>query len=241
MKTCNYCGVELENSMNFCPLCGEPLMDKDHEKTEYIQVRKRQQEEKLLTPYQKLTVFQKLKIFWQISAIIFISGILVTLVIDLLANNAITWSKYPIAACVVLFINTTLITFLYKRMSLLLIGSFISTSGLLLLIDMFDKASGWSVKIGVPILLAAYIIVVLLVKLIKKVEQKSLNVIAYSLISAGLLSICTEVIISLYSKNQLHIEWSLIVMISVLVISAILLYIHFKLRKGIDLKRFFHI
>ncbi len=241
MKTCNYCGVELENNMNFCPLCGEPVMDKEHENTEYIQVRKRQQEEKLLTPYQKLTKSQKLKIFWQVSGIIFISGILVTLIIDFLANNAITWSKYPITACVVLLINTTLITFLYTKISLLLIGSFVSTSGFLLLIDIFTKASGWSVKLGVPILLAAYIIVVLFVKLIKKVEKKGFNVIAYSLISAGLLSICTEGIISLYVKNQLHIEWSLIVMASLVVISAILLYIHYKLRKGIDLKRFFHI
>lgn len=241
MKTCNYCGVELENNMNFCPLCGEPVMDKDHEKTEYIQIRKRQQEEKLLTPYQKLTVAQKLKIFWQVSGIIFISGILVTLIIDFIANNAITWSKYPIAVCAVLFINTTLIAFLYKRIILFILGSFLSTSGLLLLLDVFDNTSGWSVKLGVPILLAAYIIVVVLVNLIKKVEKKSLNVIAYTLISAGLLSICAEGIISLYVGNKLHIEWSIIVMASVIVISAILLYMHYKLRKGIDLKRFFHI
>ncbi|MGM0496788.1 MAG: DUF6320 domain-containing protein [Bacteroidota bacterium] len=241
MKTCNYCGVELENNMNFCPLCGEPVMDKDTENTEYIEVRKRQQEEKLLTPYQKLTVAQKLKIFWQISGIIFISGMLVTFIIDFLANNAITWSKYPISICAVLFINTTLISFSYKKIPLLIIGSFISTSGLLFLLDVFDKASGWSVKIGLPLLLAAYIIVIVLVKLIKKAEKKSLNVIAYSLISAGLLSICAEGIIALYVKNQLHFEWSLIVMVSVTVISAILLYIHYRLKKGIDLKRFFHI
>ena len=241
MKTCNYCGVELDNNMNFCPLCGEPVMDKDNEKTEYIQVRKRQQEEKLLSPYQKLTASQKLKIFWQISGIIFISGMLVTLIIDFLANNAITWSKYPIATCVVLFINTTLISFLYKKIAFLIIGSFLSTSGFLLLLDLFDKASGWSVKLGVPMLLAGYIIVILLVRLIKKAEKKSLNVIAYSLISAGLLSICAEGIISLYVKNQLHIEWSIIVVASVVVISTILLYMHHRLKKGIDLKRFFHI
>ena len=241
MKTCNYCGIELENNMNFCPLCGEPVMDKDAEKTEYINVRKRQQEEKLLTPYQKLTISQKLKIFWQVSGIIFISGILVSLIIDFIANNTITWSKYPIAACSVLFINSTLITFLYKKNVLFLIGSFISTSGFLFLLDLFDNPSGWSVKLGVPILLAAYIIVVILVKLIKKAERKSLNVIAYSLISAGLLSICTEGIINLYAKNQLHFEWSFIIMASVIVISSILLYIHYKLKKGIDLKRFFHI
>jgi len=241
MKTCNYCGVELENNVNFCPLCGEPVMDKDAEKTEYINVRKRQQEEKLLTPYQKLTIPQKLKIFWQVSGIIFISGILVTLFIDFIANNGITWSKYPIAVCVILFINSTLITFLHKRVALFLIGSFISASGLLLLLDVFDKTSGWSFKLGVPILLTAYIIVIILVKLIKRAERKSLNVIAYSLISAGLLSICTEGIINLYAKNQLHFEWSFIVMASVIVISSILLYIYYRLKKGIDLKRFFHI
>ncbi len=241
MKTCNYCGVELEKNMNFCPLCGEPAMDQNPDKTEYIRVRKRQQEEKLLTTYQKLTAAQKRKIFRQVSAIILLSGILVTLTIDLIGNGTITWAKYPISVCAVLLINTSLISYLYRKLPLFLFVSFLSTSALLVLFDIFTHSIGWGIKLGIPILLAAYIIVYFLIIMIKLAEKQGLNIISYVFIAAGMLSLCTEGIISLYVKNHLQFEWSIIVMGSVLVIASILLFIHYRLRMGMDLKRFFHI
>jgi hypothetical protein len=241
MKRCSHCGVELENNMNFCPLCGEPVMSENSGKKEYIQVRKRQQEEKLLTTFQKLTRAQKRKIFRQVSAIILLSGILVTFIIDFIGNGAITWSKFSIAVCAVLLINTTLISLLHRKTLLFLLGSFASTSALLVLFDIFTGTIGWGVKLGIPLLLAAYIIVYILIIMIKISSKQGLNIIAYSFIAAGMLSLCAEGIISLYVENKLYLEWSLIVMASVLVVAAILLFIHYRLRKGMDLKRFFHI
>lgn len=241
MKTCAYCGVELEKNMNFCPLCGEPVMDNNPDTQEYIRVRKRRQEEKLLTTYQKLSAEQKRKIFRQVSAIILLSGALVTFIIDFISNGTITWSKYPIAVCGVLLVNTSLISLLYKKLLLFLFTSFISTSVLLVLFDLFTETVGWGVKLGIPLLLAAYVIVYILIILIKIAEKHGLNIIAYAFIAAGLLSLCAEGIISLYVENKLELEWSVIVMASVLVIAAILLFIHYRLKKGMDLKRFFHI
>ena len=241
MKTCTYCGVELEQNMNFCPLCGEPVMDEGSDQLEYIKVRKREQEQKLLTDYQKLTRKQKRNLFWQISGIVLISGVFITLILDFLGNNNITWSRYSITACAVLFINTTLISFLNKKILLLLTGSFVSTSALLVLFDMFDSTIGWGVKLGIPLLLAAYIIVYILITLIRMAENKGLNIIAYSMLAAGMLSLCADGIISLYTANQFSVEWSLITMASVIPVAALFLYIHFRLRKGTNLRRFFHI
>jgi len=241
MNTCTYCGVELEKNMNFCPLCGEPVMGKNKENEEYIQIRKRQQEAKVLTTYQKLTAAQKRKIFRQVSAIILLSGIFVTFIIDFLSNGSITWSKYPISVCAVLLVNTSLISLLYRKLLLFLFTSFVSTSVLLVLFDIFTETIGWGVKLGIPLLFAAYIIVYILITMIKLAKKQGLNIIAYSFIAAGMLSLCADGIISLYVEKNLHFEWSVIVMASVLVIASILLYIHYRLRKGMDLKRFFHI
>ena len=70
MKTCSNCQVELEDNMNFCPLCGEPQIDENSDNLEYIKLRKQNQEEKLITPYQKLNGFQKRKLFWEISGLL---------------------------------------------------------------------------------------------------------------------------------------------------------------------------
>ena len=241
MVQCPNCRVELEENANFCSLCGEPLMDKSAENTTYIRSGKMRREEKLLTDYQQLTGFQKRKIFWQISGLILISGIIITLLIDFIGNRDITWSKYPATISLVLFINFTLNTFLRKKMTLMVALSFLSVTGLFMLFDVFAGDTGWEIKPGISILLVAYLAVFGLISMIRKAKQKGLNVIAYSLVAAGLFCIYTEGIISIYFRDSVYFGWSLVVMVSVALIALLLLYIHYRLKKATDLKRFFHI
>ncbi len=241
MIRCPNCGVELEENVNFCSLCGEPLMDKSAENTAFIRSGKMRREEKLLTEYQQLTGFQKRKIFWQISGLILISAIITTLLIDFIGNRHITWSKYPATISLVLFINFTLSTFLRRKIILMVLLSFLSVTGLFVLFDFYAGNTGWEIQLGTPLILAAYLTVFALIVLVRKARQKGLNIIAFSLMAAGLLCICIEGIISVYSQSSFHFSWSLIVMVSVAIISMLLLYIHYRLKRATDLKRFFHI
>lgn len=241
MVQCPNCRVEVEENANFCPLCGEPILEKNKDNLAFIKSRKEQQEEKLLTDYQKLTHSQKRLILWKISGLVLVSVILVTLVIDLVANQGITWSKFPATISLVIFINTTLAVFWYKKTLLWLSFSFLSTSALLVLLDIYTQGTGWGMKLGIPLLLAAYITVFVLFKLIGNTQQKGMNIIAYSLMAAGILSLCIDGIISLYARKVLAFGWSLIVLVSACIIAALLLYVHFRLKKATDLRRFFHI
>ena len=119
--------------------------------------------------------------------------------------------------------------------------SFLSVTGLFALFHVFAGGTGWEIKPEIPFIFAAYLTVYLLIFLVRKVKQKGLNVIAYSLITAGLLCICTEVIISNFLYHLLFFGWSLIVMVSVALIAMLLLFIHYRFKKATDLKRFFHI
>jgi uncharacterized membrane-anchored protein len=96
-------------------------------------------------------------------------------------------------------------------------------------------------KLGIPLLLAAYVTLLALFKVIRKTHQKGLNIIAYSLIAAGIFSLCIDGIISLYSGETIVLSWSLIVMVSAVLVAGFLLYVHFQLKKATDLRRFFHI
>lgn len=241
MKTCANCGVALEDNMNFCPLCGAPVMEDHTEGDEYIRLRKQMQDEKQPSAFDKLSGLQKRKLFWEISGIILVSGILVTLIIDLVDGNGLLWSKYPVTACVVLFINITLLSFMINQTLLVLLGSFVSTSALLILFDLFEGNFGWGIKLGIPILFVAYLIIYGLISLIRKSREKEINLITYSLIASGLMCICIEGMISIYNENILKLHWSLIVIICVLPVAAILLYLQYRLKRGMDLKRFFHI
>ncbi len=241
MTYCKTCGVELETTMKFCPLCGKHITDKTLEKEEHLPLKETKQEERILSDFREFTPVQRRKLFWQLSGIILISGMMVTFIIDLIINQSITWSKYSMSACLVLFINITMFVFSRKKIILSLIGCFISTSILLVLFDMFNKNIGWGTKLGIPLVFSFYLVVFLLISLVKRSKQRGINLIAYFLIAASILNLSIEGIISLQVHKQLSFQWSVITLVSVLPVSAILLFIHYRLRKGTDLKRFFHI
>jgi hypothetical protein len=242
MIKCPYCGVETEENANFCSLCGEPLLEKNKDNYAFIETREKSQKEKLLTDYQKLSGSQKRKIFWKISGMVLLSGILITLVIDFVVSHGITWSKYPGTVGLILFVNITMGTFWLRKYILWGTLSFLSVSALLMLLDIYSgDDSCWGIKLGIPLLLATYLAVFSLLKLIRNTSQKGLNIIAFSILASGLLSICVDGIISLYHDKSQLFGWSLIVMVASAIIASLLLYIHFRLKKGTDLRRFFHI
>ena len=241
MKDCPNCGVALDENANFCSLCGEPLLERNEDNLAYIETRKNEREDKLLTAFQKLSGLQKRKLFLKISSMILLSGIFISLVIDFIGNAGLTWSRYPVTAGIVLLLNIMMGTFWYHKEMLWGALSFISSAVLLVLLDIYSGSSGWGMQLGIPLLLAAYITVLILIRLIRQTRQKGLNVIAYALLTAGILSVCTDGIIHLYRDDFLHFSWSLIVMASVIIAALLMLYIHYRLKKVTDLKRFFHI
>lgn len=241
MAFCKNCGVELEGNMNFCPLCGEPVSAKDSIQKERVKFRRSDKEEKMVSDYNALTKKQKRKLFWQLSAIILVSGIIVSFVIGLVMNNQITWSKYVMTVCLIVLANITFLAFWQKRVLLLLSGSFISTSVLLILLEWYSRNISWSITLGIPLLLAAYLVTLGLIGLIRISGQRGLNLIAYTLIALGLLTVCTEGIISLNMNNRLSFQWSIIVLACILPVSVILLFIHYRLKRATDLRKFFHI
>lgn len=241
MNYCSNCGVELEEHMIFCPLCGKHFSDETPEDEKNIHFYKTRQEERLLSDFKELTPTQRRRLFWQLSGMILTSGIIVTFIIDLIINKGIAWSKYSMSSCLALFLIITMFVFLKRKTVASLTGSFIITSILMVLFDLFNKNIGWGTKLGIPLVFSFYLVVFILISLVKRSKQRGINLIAYFLIASGILSLCIEGVISLQVNNMLDFQWSVIAFVSVIPVSAILLFIHYRLRKGTDLKRFFHI
>jgi len=240
MKTCPQCGVELDEQMAVCPLCKSGL-DRPSSPIEDSSSPDDRPGRKFYIDYFRLTFQQKRKLFWELSGIILFSGILVTLIIDFVTTKSITWSRYTVTVFLVLFVNITLLSFWRHRLLFLLGGSFLSTSVLLVLLDMYNKRIRWGTQLGVPLLLAFYIIVLLLTMLTRSTEHKGFNILGYCFLAAGIMAMCIEVIISWYFLKDITLGWSLIVFACMVPIAAILFFFHYRLNRGMDLRRFFHI
>lgn len=241
MNVCNYCGVELDAEMNFCPLCGHKSNTPVVSSRKDTINKEPKEAETSAYNFDDLTKSQQRKVVWELAAFVLISCVVITLIIDLLISRQITWSKYTMTIGLVLLIDLSLIIFMQKQFFLLFSGCFVSTSLLLFMLDVYNHSLYTGLKLGIPIIFFICLVVFLLAILIRKSKQKGINIIAYSLIAAGIICLCIEGIITLHTQNQLKLQWSMIVLISVAPVSAILLYIHYRLKRVTNLKKAFHI
>lgn len=239
MKVCNYCGVELDAEMNFCPLCGHKFNMKIEQKE--INESKCANQKDNTFNYEDLSIHQQKKFIWELVAFILISCTVITLLIDLLITRHITWSKYTTTIGLILLLDASIIIFMRSRILLLFLCLFLSTSLLLFFLDLYNENLNIGVQLGIPILFFIYLILLSLFLIIRKNKQKGINVIAYSLIAAGIICMCIEGMVSLHVYGCMKFQWSFIVMVSILPVSAILLYIHYRLSRVTNLKKVFHV
>ena len=240
MSYCNYCGVELDDTVTSCPLCGLTVGEKrvvTHEWKSKQPILK----DKISSEIEQMTAAQKRKLFWEISAIILGSGIFVTLIINKIESNDITWSKYVLVVSLSILASISFFTFLRKRPFILILGSFISNAALLLLLDLISSNIGWGTKLGIPILMALYALIIIVLWIIRISHRRGFNILAVIFIAMGLFLICIEVFVSLYFNHSIILSWSIIAAASLIPISTLLLLVHFRLKSGIELRRFFHI
>lgn len=240
MKYCNYCGVELDDNMTHCPLCGSPSSG-DKAFTPEPLPGQIQDIAADIIYFDRLSGQQKRRIFWEISGIVLISGILATLVINFIISKSITWAWYDLTASLVLFANISALTFWRKRPFLLFAGSLVAGSAFLLLIDMMSSNIGWGTALGIPILVSFYALLGAVNWMTSISRQRGFNILALVFIALSLFLICIEVFISNYYLLEVRLSWSVVAGASMAVVAAIMLYLHYRLKRAIDLKRFFHI
>jgi hypothetical protein len=119
--------------------------------------------------------------------------------------------------------------------------SFLSTALLLVLFDLYSQNTGWGIQLGIPLLFSFYVWIFLIAIITKYNKHHGLNILAYYFLATGFLTIGIDGILSFYQTHVFHLQWSIIVIACLIPISGILLYIHYRLKKEVYFKRFFHL
>ena len=246
MNVCKNCGVELDDDMTFCPLCGlaageKPDPQEMSDSQEMSDPQEPVRKDKILRAIKNLTGKQKRKLFWQISGIILGSGIVVTLLINLVISNSFHWAKYVLVASLAAYAIISSLARWRRRPFFIILVSLVSLVLMLLFFDLFGVKSGWGIKLGIPILVSFYVLLLIVLLFIRLSNQLGFNVLAMLFIALGIFLLCVEFFSSLYFRGEVVLSWSIIAAVSMIPVAAVLFYVHFKLSKEIDLKRFFHI
>lgn len=232
MAVCVNCGIELDDGLTICPLCGKDQKVNGGQEhipenypSEIIQLHKKE--------YRKY--------IWELTGIIAFSGIAVCTIVDLIINKGLGWSLFSDVSISAVWIFLTISIYLSKRTLLLVALQMLTILTALFFIDLIANGPEWFFPVGFPITIAAFIAAGAIIALYKAAKFKGLNFIASSLIVLSGFCIITEMVLDKYLNGFVNLRWSLITAISVLPVASIFFFYHYRLKKGNRLDSFFHV
>ena len=232
MHICKKCGVELEDDLNTCPLCGKGLgMDETAVKSQGSVASD------VIISHRK----QRRKHFWELAGIIAVSGMIACTSVDILIIKGLRWSLFADISIFTAWAILTAISKFFSRPAVMLSVITFAVMVMLLVFDLLTPASDWFLKLGLPLLLTFVIIVAGVSALNLLIKFRGFNLLAIILASAAVYCIISEVIIDKYVWGKPDIKWSLIVAASIGPIALVLLFIHYRMKKGEQLDSFFHV
>ena len=231
MPYCSRCGVEVEANKTHCPLCNtelEELVEISIEKT-----KKFPDEEHIPLP-KKIRIKERKKLLrWEVVSVTLLIPLLITLFTDLIVNRTVSWSLYPIASLLLVWVIITIPLLFPKNLPIILVGETVPYFIYLLVIDFIDNRSiDWYPRLGLPIISVIITVVLVVIIGIIFVKNKGANIAAFILFGIGIICLGIDFIVTSYIENKFAVNWSLYVLASTIVIGGFLLYIHFRIIKG---------
>lgn len=210
---CIKCGVELEDGAKRCPLCETPVPKiKGLEEREFV----KEYPMININLYEMKMKKVKKAIFLSFFTISIIS-ILEVLFQNLIMYGKLEWGYYTIPS--ILIFDLGLFVFLdsYRMRTnlFLLLSGFASY---FLLLDFGDKKLTWSIKRGIPIVIALYLISLVFSYVWDKHKSDRLKILNFFIFFVGIFLLILELIIS---KKM---TWSIFSSIPLFILSIMLRY-----------------
>jgi hypothetical protein len=232
MILCVNCGVELDDGLKICPLCGKDPENK---------IEQEQVFDNYPSGIIHLQKKENSRYLWELSGIIAFSGIAVCTILDLLTGKGLNWSLFSDVSLVAAWVIMTLYLFAYKRILTIVLLQMLTILAALFFIDLIATGRAWFFPVGLPVTVAAFIAAGTLIVLYRSARLKGLNIVASAFVVLSGFCIISEIIFDKYRNGVLNLQWSLIVAVSVLPVALLLFFFHYRLKKGNRLDSFFHI
>lgn len=234
MSYCTNCGVELDNDIVSCPLCGftigQKMVGEKAETSEYFP-------SDIILLHKKETR----KHIWELSGIISFSGIVVCTIVDFVIHKSLSWSLYADTSTLASWICLTLILLAFRRYFIIFPGLLFTILAMLFLFDMFSPPVNWFPVLGLPITLALFIAVIIIMLLWKVAHFRGFNILAIAFLVLSGFCIVSELFIDNFTTDRVDIRWSAIVAVAIFPIALVLLFVHYRMKKGKRLDSYFHV
>lgn len=234
MPYCVHCGVKLGAGEKKCPLCGvevhDPLAEASANEARAYPVR---------TPEQELR--HSKFFFLALSCIFFLLPAAGCAVIDLLTNGRLTWSVYPAAALMLLFIAVSVPILAHRfRTYISIVTNFVTLSAYLFMVERLSDTHGWFFPIALPALGLFTLLVGLTTALYRHHRLNKVTLLAVSFVFTGLECFAIETLCDLTLRHAVALSWSPYVTAPCLFVGLILFFINGNRTVREELRRRVH-
>ncbi len=227
MSICKQCGVDLGEGNDKCPLC-EPADPGT------IQIA---------SPADLFRLSRKLKTrtLYEITMLLLISGVIVTLAIDIVFVKGMSWSLMTTTCIGYLIVMVTSVYFLRTRVYLMIAASAAGTLLFLWLIDLLTGNHGWFATVAAPLAVSGALLTMAVIFLNSLSRYRGLNLLSTILIAMAIYTVIIEFLTDRLVSSTFNPQWSVVTAASLLIIALIFLFVHYRLKRGRSLGRLFHL
>lgn len=232
MRTCSTCGVEVEEDVDRCPLCGTPLREG----------LAGQPPEANQAAEPEVPASRVRRWLWEVVSLLAVTAITIVLAIDLASGFDVSWSLYPISAVAFLWACATSAIALGRRPVALLAALAAAIVALLFVLQLLTGGRPWFVPLALPLVGVAVVASAGAGAVVRRFRLPPLPAIAVVTLAFGLAAIGVEYVLNRALSNGTVVSWSLVVLACALSLSLALLLIHKRLKeRHSDIRRMFHL
>ncbi len=165
----------------------------------------------------------------------------IVLTVDWFINRSLSWSLFALVSLGAAWMWSLLPLFFNRKPYQLILAITVVAIVALTAIGILAGDKSWILSIAVPIVICAGILSSGVTTLTRKTRRVGGNLAAWILQAIAILTVCADILINSRFKESLRPGWSIIAASTLLPISILLLYLHYRPSKQRKLRRYFHV
>jgi hypothetical protein len=234
MPYCPRCGVEVDTGRESCPLCDTGIPAEVREtgtgESRYPQV----------DPPAAPSGRQVRILLWSVITSLMFTAFLVCLSVNLILDGSLTWGGYAMSGIGAGWIFLSLLIWFFRNPWVIISGFFLSSAGLLALLDFIDGEHHWFLTLGLPLAGMSTLLILLSVTTGFILQEKRGNMAGFIFIYITIFCIGVDLLVSGF-LGAVSLSWSFIVMAALLPLAILLLAYHYLFRRFVNLESYFHL
>ena len=233
---CSRCGVEVGEGVERCPLCEAPIQKLPADDgSPWPKDVAPSPSAPPMSPDERKALARTL------TTLGFLIPAAIVLTVDWFINRSLSWSFFVLVPLGAAWM-CSLISLVFSRKPYLLISSITFTAiAAMSVMGYLSGNTGWILPIGIPVVITAGILGVAVTALTRSAEKVGGNLAAWILQALAVLCVVSDILISSRVNGTFRPGWSIVAASTLLPVSILLLYLHYRPSKQQKLRRYFHV